>query len=44
MRRITKNTDAVGELLRWIIAVNPHHGMDEGTTGLEQQNVHDVKP
>ena len=39
----TKNPDAGGELLRQIIAADPIRGLDEGTMGLEQQNVRDVK-
>jgi DNA-binding transcriptional ArsR family regulator/flavodoxin len=39
----TKNPDAGGELLRQIIAADPIRGMDEETTGPEQQNVRDVK-
>jgi len=39
----TKNPDAGGELLRQIIGADPLRGLDEGRTGLEQQNVRDVK-
>jgi flavodoxin len=40
----TKNPDVGGELLRQIIGANPLRSLDEGTTGLEQQTVRDVKP
>jgi DNA-binding transcriptional ArsR family regulator len=40
----TKNPDAGGELLRQIIGADPLRGLDERTTGLEQQNIRDVKP
>lgn len=39
----TKNPDVGGELLRQIIGADPLNGMDEGTSGQEQQNVQDVK-
>ena len=39
----TRNPDAGGELLRQIIAADPLKGLEEGTTGLEQQQVRDVK-
>jgi hypothetical protein len=39
----TKNPDAGGELLRQIIAADPLRGMDEGTTGIEEQHERDVK-
>jgi DNA-binding transcriptional ArsR family regulator len=42
--RDTKNPDAGGELLRQIIGADPLRGLDERTTGLEQQNVRDVEP
>lgn len=38
-----KNPDAGGELLRQIIAADPMRGMDERTTGQEQQNATDAK-
>jgi DNA-binding transcriptional ArsR family regulator/flavodoxin len=39
----TKNPDAGGELLRQIIAADPLRGMDEGTTGIEEQHERYVK-
>jgi DNA-binding transcriptional ArsR family regulator len=39
----TKNPDAGGELLRQIIAADPIRGLEEGTTGIEQQNGRDAK-
>jgi DNA-binding transcriptional ArsR family regulator len=40
----TKNPDAGGELLRQIIRADPLRGLDEGTTGREQEHERDVKP